>query len=113
VKLFFDENLSHKLTIRLSELYPGSIHISEAGLLQSPDIAIWEYAKANNFVIVTADADFFELAANFGPPPKVVWLRRWGHTTRDAERLLRLQAVRITEFVADTELGVLVLDKNG
>jgi predicted nuclease of predicted toxin-antitoxin system len=84
--------------------------VSEVDLLQSVDSAIWDYANVNSFVIVTADADFFDFAANFGPPPKVIWLRRWNHPTRDAEILLRREAVRITEFAADAELGVLVLD---
>jgi len=111
VKLLFDENLSRKLSARLGELYPGSIHVSAIDMLESPDAAIWDYAKASGFVIVTTDADFFDLAANFGPPPKVIWLRRWDHSTRDAEALLRHEAVRITEFNSDPELGILVLEK--
>jgi hypothetical protein len=34
------------------------------------------------------------------------------HPTRDAERVLRREAIRITEFAADPELGVLVLDRD-
>jgi predicted nuclease of predicted toxin-antitoxin system len=112
VRLLFDENLSRKLVVRLAELYPESAHVVEAGLLASPDRTIWEYAKTNEFVIVSTDSDFYELATTIGPPPKVVWLRRWTHPTRDAEQVLRREAVRITEFVADPEFGVLVLDRN-
>jgi predicted nuclease of predicted toxin-antitoxin system len=111
VKLLFDENLSRKLVVRLAELYPESAHVVELGLLQSPDREIWEFAKAGNFVIVSTDSDLYELATTIGPPPKVVWLRRWSHPTRDAEMVLRREAIRITEFVADPELGVLVLDR--
>ena len=110
MKLLFDENLSRKLPRRLSDLYPGSIHAGEADLLQATDLAIWEYAKENAFVIVTADADFFEAATTRGLPPKVIWLRRWSHPTRDAEALLRNRAIRIVEFCQDPELGILVLD---
>ena len=112
MKLLFDENLSRKLVVRLAELYPESAHVAEADLLESPDREIGEFAKAGNFVIVSTDSDFYELATTIGPPPKVVWLRRWTHPTRDAERVLRREAVRITEFVADPELGVLVLDRD-
>jgi len=77
VKLLFDENLSRKLVIRLAELYPESAHVAEADLLESPDRGIWEFAKAQDFVIVSTDSDFYELATTIGPPPKVVWLRRW------------------------------------
>lgn len=110
MKLLFDENLSRKLVGRLGELYPESAHVAEFGLLESPDRDIWEFAKARGFIIVSADSDFYELATTIGPPPKVVWLRRWTHPTRDAERVLRREAIRITEFLADPELGVLVLD---
>jgi predicted nuclease of predicted toxin-antitoxin system len=110
VKLLFDENLSRKLVVRLAELYPESVHVAEAGLLECPDRVIWEFAKAGEFVIVSTDSDFYDLATTIGPPPKVVWLRRWTHPTRDAERILRREAIRITEFSDDSELGVLVLD---
>jgi len=45
--------------------------VAAIGLLQASDPAIWEYAKANNFV---SDSDFFELVTTLGPPPKVLWL---------------------------------------
>ncbi len=63
------------------------------------------------FLIVSADSDFYELATTIGPPPKVIWLRRWIHPTHDAEDLLRRSALRITEFERNPELGVLILDK--
>jgi hypothetical protein len=41
----------------------------------------------------------------------VVWLRRWTHPTRDAELVPRRDAIRITEFVADSALGILLPDR--
>ena len=111
MKLLFDENLSRKLIARLSELYLASAHVAEFGLLERPDREIWDFAQTNGFIIVTTDADFYELAAGLGPPPKVIWLRRWRHPTRDAELVLRRDAIRITEFAADSTLGFLVLDR--
>jgi len=108
----FDENLSRKLVVRLAELYPESAHVVEFDLLESPDREIWELANTSGFVIVSTDSDFYELATTIGPPPKVIWLRRWTHPTRDAESILRREAIRITEFSADPELGVLVLDRD-
>ena len=43
---------------------------------------------------MSSDSGFYELAATIGPPPKIVWLRRWTHPTRDAEAILRREAVR-------------------
>ena len=110
MKLLFDENLSRKLVARLAELYPGSAHLAAFDLLERPDREIWDFAQTNGFIIVT-DADFYELAAALGPPPKVVWLRRWTHPTRDAEFVLRRDAIRIMEFAGDSSLGLLVLDR--
>lgn len=112
MKLLFDENLSRKLVVRLADLYPDSTHVAQADLLESPDREIWDFAKAGNFVIVSTDSDFYELATTIGPPPKIVWLRHWTHPTKDAERALRREAIRITEFAADPELAVLVLDRD-
>ena len=54
----------------LCELFPGSSHAANEGFLQSRDRDLWQYAKAGGFAIITADADFFELAATFGHRPK-------------------------------------------
>jgi predicted nuclease of predicted toxin-antitoxin system len=70
---------------------------------------VWEHAKANDFSIVTADADFYELATALGPPPKVIWLRGCDYRTAVAERLIRSQAIRIAEFLEDPERAVLIL----
>ena len=113
MKLLFDENLSRKLVVRLAELYPGSVHVAEVGLQEHPDRDIWEYAKQGGFLLVSTDSDFYELATTVGPPPKVIWLRRWAHPTRDTEELLRREAIRIAEFAEVAELGVLVLDHPG
>jgi predicted nuclease of predicted toxin-antitoxin system len=70
VKLLFDENLSPQLVHRVADLFPDSRHVGSAGLEQTPDKTVWEYAKANTFSIVTADSDFHELAITLGPPQR-------------------------------------------
>jgi predicted nuclease of predicted toxin-antitoxin system len=109
VKLLFDENLSRRLVARLADLFPESSHVALEGLLQNPDIAVWEHAKAREFAIVTADADFYELSTAFGPPPKVIWLRGCDYPTGVAEWLIRRQAIRIADFLQSQEQGVLIL----
>ena len=39
------------------------------------DTAIWEYAKAGAFAVVSKDADFTEKAVREVNPPKFIWLR--------------------------------------
>ena len=109
MKLLLDKNLSRRLVARLEDLFSGSSHVTEANLLRAPDRSIWEYAKANGFAIVTADADFYELATTLGPPPKVIWLRGCDYPTSAAERLIRNQSIRIAEFLDDPDRAVLIL----
>ena len=60
MKLLFDQNLSRNLGSRLSDLFPDSSHIQFHQLAEADDNEIWEFAKANDFCIVTQDADFAE-----------------------------------------------------
>jgi len=109
VKLLLDENLSRRLIPRIADLFSGCVHVASEGLLQAPDVAVWEYAKLNGFCIVTADGDFYELATALGPPPKVIWLRNCNYPTAIAEQLLRGQAIRVAEFLNDPEQAVLII----
>ena len=109
MKLLLDENLSRHLVRRIEDLFPGSRHISTEGLTQSSDKTLWDYARVNDFVILSADADFYELAITLGPPPKVIWLRGCDYPTAIAEELIRSEAIRIAEFAADPEKAVLIL----
>ena len=53
----------------------GSSQVRLLGLAEADDRAVWQHAKANAFVLVTQDSDFAEMAALYGQPPKVIWLR--------------------------------------
>jgi predicted nuclease of predicted toxin-antitoxin system len=109
VKLLLDENLSRKLVLRISDLFPDSSHVLAEGLHQAADSSIWKFAQEKNFTIVTADADFYELATTLGSPPKVIWLRGCNYPTSVAEELIRHNAIRIAAFLDDSEQVVLIL----
>ncbi len=109
MKLLFDENLSYRLVRLLDDLFPESIHVSYVGLLKTSDKTIWEFARADGFCIVSADSDFYELAALLSPPPKVVWLQGCDYPNAVVERLIRSQAIRIVDFQNDPERSVLIL----
>jgi predicted nuclease of predicted toxin-antitoxin system len=70
MRLLFDQNLSFKLCRQLADLFPGSTQVRLLGLSEADDRALWQYAKANGFVIVSQDADFAEMAALHGPRRK-------------------------------------------
>jgi predicted nuclease of predicted toxin-antitoxin system len=91
VKLLFDENLSPQLIGLLSDLYPESTHVDQCGLGGNNDTAIWEYAKANGFTIVSKDSDFEERSILLGAPPKFIWVRVHNCTTAAIEGLCGLR----------------------
>lgn len=74
VKLLFDQNLSRHLVGMLSIEYPESRHVTEMGLDVATDAEIWTYAREHDFVIVSKDSDFRQLAFLHGPPPKAIWV---------------------------------------
>lgn len=97
----FDQNLSFKLCDRFSDLFPNSSHVRLLGLEKADDRTLWRYAGSNGYVLVSLDADFAEMAALLGPPPKVIWLRRGNQSTSAIEQILRTHAVAIGAFDAD------------
>lgn len=109
MKLLFDENLSFRLSRRIQDLFPESTHVFSVGLARVPDTEIWRYARTNGFAIVSADADFYELATTQGPPPKVIWLRGCDYPTSVVEEILRTQSIRIVDFLNDEDRSVLIL----
>jgi predicted nuclease of predicted toxin-antitoxin system len=109
LKLLFDANLSPKLVGRLAGLFPGSVHVFDTGLARfTSDSAVWEYAKTNGFVIVTADADFLSLAKDRGAPPKVVRLENCNYRTSQVEDLMRRHAVRIAELEGSSRSTLII-----
>jgi predicted nuclease of predicted toxin-antitoxin system len=107
--LLFDENLSPNLADRLMDIYPGSVHVSSVGLGNEFDRAVWEYARQNDYMIVTKDADFSEMSILMGFPPKVVWIRRGNCSTRDIENLLRENYDAISNLSDSPSTGILAL----
>ena len=110
MKLLFDENLSPRLVDTLSDLYPQSAHVHQCQLGSSDDAAVWDYAKANGFTIISKDSDFQERSILFGAPPKVVWLRVKNCTSAEVEAMLRTALPAIKKFIQDDAETCLILD---
>ncbi len=109
MKLLFDGNLSHHLVDDLSELYPDSTHVRNIGLAQAPDEAVWQYAKLNDFIIVSKDADMHELSIILGSPPKLTWIRRGNCSTATILEMMRSNVEEIKLFHRDTDNSCLIL----
>src|SRR3954447_22263376 len=109
MKLLFDQNLAPSLVGHLRDLFPGSEHVFESNLGNASDIAMWQYARDNDFVLVSKDADFVELSTLRGYPPKVIWLRLGNCVTQDIHDAIRTNSIAITDLSRDRERGVLAL----
>jgi predicted nuclease of predicted toxin-antitoxin system len=109
MKLLFDQNISPRLVEKLAHLFPDSVHVYLIGLDHELDRIIWEYARDNDFIIVTKDADFSEISLLEGFPPKVIWIRRGNCSTNEIEIMLRRHYGLIESLSHDPTEGVLIL----
>jgi predicted nuclease of predicted toxin-antitoxin system len=109
MKLLFDQNLSHRLVAILAVEFPASQHVRDVGLSASPDPAVWAYAAANGFTIVSKDTDFQQRALLMGHPPKVVWVRLGNCSTTAVANLLRSRQADVIAFESDPMASFLAL----
>jgi len=109
VRLLFDQNLSRHLVRQLAVEYPQSRHVTDIDLDATTDFEIWAWAGAHEYVIVSKDSDFRQLAFLHGPPPKVVWLRMGNASTFDIFDVPRDHLDDVTWFAATEDEALLVL----
>ncbi len=64
-------------------------------------LGLWDFA------IVSQDADFAEMAALLGSPPKVIWLRAGNQSTAAISMLLRRHVEIIIAFGNDNDTACL------
>ena len=102
-------NLSRKLVTRLADIFPNASHVQLQGLAEKTDTEIWDFAKLNDFCIVTQDADFTERSRLYSSPPKVVWLRCGNAPTNQVETLIRSGQEAIQELLSNSSIHCLEL----
>jgi len=94
---------------RLVDIFPNASHVQFHELAEKTDTEVWEFAKLNDFCIVTQDADFAERSRLYGSPPKVVWLRCGNAPTNQVETLIRSGQEAIQELLGNPTLHCLEL----
>ena len=109
MKLLLDENLSDRIIARIIDLYPESEHVKTLALTNTDDAIIWEYAKANNFAIVSKDSDFHQRSLLYGHPPKFIYLRIGNSPTSKIVQILRDNVETIVQFGNSETESILVL----
>ncbi len=109
MKLLLDENLSDRIILRIVDLYPNSEHVKTLGLINTDDAMIWEYAKVNDFVIVSKDSDFHQRSLLYGHPPKFIYLVIGNCPTSKITQILRDNLDTIIQFESSETESLLVL----
>lgn len=109
MKLLLDENLSDRIISRIIDLYPDSAHVKTLNLINTDDGIIWNYARDNNYVIVSKDSDFHQRSILYGHPPKFIYLKIGNSPTSKIVNILRNNFTIISEFNNSKIESILVL----
>jgi predicted nuclease of predicted toxin-antitoxin system len=113
VKLLFDQNISFRVANKLKPIFPECGQVREPNLEDKSDREIWDFAKNEDYTIVTFDADFYDLVTLYGHPPKIVWLRVGNTMSDNLITILQNRAELIKAFIMDqnyADIGCLEID---
>jgi predicted nuclease of predicted toxin-antitoxin system len=99
----FDQNISPKIVQHLSSEFPGAKQVRHVGLEDASDLQIFEFARQNDFCIVTFDSDFVDLNVVKGIPPKIIWIKTGNLTTKAVAELLNRNIELIRRFLASDQ----------
>jgi len=109
MKFLFGQNLSFRLVQKLADVYPNCEHVRNVGLTEAPDTEVWEFARANDYIVVSKDADFHQRSLVQGFPPKVIWIRLGNCSTNAIEQVLRRHLEDVEQFEASKAATFLIL----
>jgi predicted nuclease of predicted toxin-antitoxin system len=105
IRVIADENISWRIKklipdwdiLPSNEIDPGK---------RMTDSWIWNFARQNNYSILTFDEDFFEIQNIHSFPPKIIWLRTGNISTRSIAERLKLLESEIKNFLGNEEMGI-------
>lgn len=106
IRLIADENISWRIKNLLKgwNILPANQVLANQRV---SDFTIWQFAKSNNYNILTFDEDFTAMQTLYGFPPKIIWLRTGNLATNEiASKLLDLEK-KVLAFLIDEKSGVL------
>ena len=105
MRLLFDQNISFRILKLNPVIFNQSSSVKKEGLTDLTDREIWEFAKKNNYTIVTQDSDFNDLNLLFGFPPKIIWIRSGNLNTQSISDLIAEYSFEINRFISDENYG--------
>jgi len=107
MKLLLDENISFRVLNSISTVFPGSAHVAKEQTQVRRDAEIFDYARQNEFTILTFDEDFYELQLMHGYPPKIIWLRFGNSSNLKVISKLLDNQTSIISFISNPDSGIL------
>ena len=110
MRLLFDENLPEALVEALSNDFPESIHVRMLGKSGISDHAVWQLAKLEQCTLITRDIDFQRLSAEYGAPPKLIYLKTNNPRKRELIAILQANIGSMRAFLESPELTMLLID---
>ncbi len=105
MKFLFDQNISFRILNSLPDLFEGSSHVKNENLVDANDFQIWEFAKSNDYTIVSQDSDFNDFNLLHGFPPKIIWIRTGNVKTLSIVTLLTNHFSDLEKFLLDDKYG--------
>ena len=105
--LLFDQNISFRVSKKIQDVFSGAKHLSDLRLDNYTDIAIWEFARANNYCIVTFDFDFIDISTLRGFPPKIILLRMGNTSTEKIISRILTDSKLISNFLISEDTAFL------
>ena len=82
MRFLVDAQLPPALARFLAARGHEAVAVRELSLREAEDETIWEAAKREDYIVITKDEDFAQMAWRFGPPPQVLWLRLGNATNK-------------------------------
>jgi predicted nuclease of predicted toxin-antitoxin system len=107
VKILFDQNISYRIISKIIVDYPHAKQVKQLGIENYSDIEIWDYAKKNEYTIITFDSDFFDFANIKGHPPKIIWLRFGNANNLKVANKIIEHHQNIYELIHDPDKGLI------
>ena len=111
MNLLFDQNISPRILKILPKQFSKCQQVRFVGLEDSSDFEIFQFARENDFAVVTFDSDFVDLNAMHGTPPKIVYLNTGNLTTNNITELLMDNILRINHYLDSDSDDILELIK--
>lgn len=111
MKLLFDQNISPKILKLLPPELSDCQQVRFVDLEDAADFTIFQYARTNNYAVVTFDADFVDLNALHGTPPKIIWLNTGNLTTSNISELIMRNIATLKAYLESETDDILELIK--